>query len=121
VEGRALPMVFSPSTSPDQRRGLPPSTCLRVPCYGFLLGLFERHFRRALKTPTAVVPPLKRIYGANGSLNFRCRRSMQNPSVRIGQCADLYGVFPAINVGLKHNIEKETLFFIKVPRFGGCF
>jgi len=86
-----------------------------------LLGLFERHFRRALKTPTAVVPPLKRIYGANGSLNFRCRRSMQNPSVRIGQCADLYGVFPAINVGLKHNIEKETLFFIKVPRFGGCF
>ena len=26
VEGRALPMVFSPSTCPDQRRGLSPST-----------------------------------------------------------------------------------------------
>ncbi len=26
MEGRALPMVFSPSTCPDQRRGLSPST-----------------------------------------------------------------------------------------------
>ena len=28
MEGRALPKVFPPSTCPDQRRGLPPSTWL---------------------------------------------------------------------------------------------
>ena len=36
MEGRALPMVFSPSTCPDQRRGLPHSTCHRAPHYGFV-------------------------------------------------------------------------------------
>ena len=43
MEGRALPMVFSPSTCPDQRRGLPPSTWFgsQASDYEFYWGLVE--------------------------------------------------------------------------------
>jgi len=69
VEGRALPKVFPPSTCPDQRRGLPPSTCLRVPYYGFCWGIcgglrdYDRR-RRIIANPPK---PTARSERADGS------------------------------------------------------
>ena len=71
MKGRALPMIFSPSTCPDQRRGLPPSTWFgrQASVLRILLGIggglkdYDRRRRRIANPPK----PTARSEKAEGS------------------------------------------------------